>query len=254
MKGTVKLFINEKMYGFIAGDDHVQYFFHASELQNNQDASFVVAGARVEFEPLSTHKGMRATCCRVLDSEPPKAIMFPNDFFATHAQSIGGWDEVGCCDFLVRGSSRASPAAAKEDAIVKAKSLGANALLGLHFFETTGDEPGRGKRKHYYTIHNFWAAPVVLGRGGSKDDRETCNAEFNRRVVERKSQLRAKTIRSRVMHFSAWCLAGLITVSAFSLGPNGGIGGFLFVIWYGIYMIGLPKNHDEWLYRRKGKP
>ena len=56
MKGTIKWFDKVKNYGFIAGEDNIDYFVHGSELQDD-----VVQDDAVEFEPVQGEKGDKAT-------------------------------------------------------------------------------------------------------------------------------------------------------------------------------------------------
>ena len=49
MKGSVVRKINEKGYGFILGEDKVDYFFHVSDLKNTRWTE-IAEGDSVEFE------------------------------------------------------------------------------------------------------------------------------------------------------------------------------------------------------------
>lgn len=70
--GTVHRKLDQKGYGFILGDDHTDYFFHYSSLDN---ISFEVlcVGDRVSFLPTASAKGPRAeTVVRI--AEGPDAL------------------------------------------------------------------------------------------------------------------------------------------------------------------------------------
>jgi len=61
MKGKVKSFSPQHGYGFIIGDLNEIFFFHANEWESHFKAK---AGDHVEFEPVITDKGSRATKIR----------------------------------------------------------------------------------------------------------------------------------------------------------------------------------------------
>ena len=54
MKGRVKMFNEEKGYGFILGDDANDYFVHITEVKS---VEALTRGAIVEFDPAETDKG-----------------------------------------------------------------------------------------------------------------------------------------------------------------------------------------------------
>lgn len=56
-KGTVKWF--SKAYGFITGEDGVDYFAHYSDIQVNGYKT-LEAGQEVEFDVIETDKGVQA--------------------------------------------------------------------------------------------------------------------------------------------------------------------------------------------------
>lgn len=59
MKGTIKMVNVEKNFGFIVGEDKVEYFFHGSALKN-VTLSELERGREVEFEDAEGTKGPRA--------------------------------------------------------------------------------------------------------------------------------------------------------------------------------------------------
>lgn len=60
MKGTVKWFNAEKGYGFITGEDGVDYFAHYSQIQSEGYRS-LEQGKPVSFEVSNGPKGPNAT-------------------------------------------------------------------------------------------------------------------------------------------------------------------------------------------------
>ena len=59
MTGKIKMVNAEKGFGFIAGEDGVEYFFHRSALQNCQMED-LTKNRHVTFEPSEGTKGPRA--------------------------------------------------------------------------------------------------------------------------------------------------------------------------------------------------
>lgn len=59
MKGTIKKLVQEKGFGFIVGEDKIDYFLHRSALKNCAFEDLHV-GDEVEFEDAEGPKGPRA--------------------------------------------------------------------------------------------------------------------------------------------------------------------------------------------------
>ena len=60
MNGTIKTVKIDKGFGFVRGDDGVEYFFHRSAVPKDVDFDSLGAGERVMFEPDEGTKGPRA--------------------------------------------------------------------------------------------------------------------------------------------------------------------------------------------------
>lgn len=58
--GTVKRVISERGFGFIAGEDGKEYFFHRDGLTSSVDFDRLVGGERVTFDTEAGPKGDRA--------------------------------------------------------------------------------------------------------------------------------------------------------------------------------------------------
>lgn len=66
MTGKIKNVMEDKMYGFIIGDDDNEYFFHRSSLVNVPDWDECSKGRSVTFEPTDNNKGKRAENVMIL--------------------------------------------------------------------------------------------------------------------------------------------------------------------------------------------
>jgi len=62
MKGTVKWFDDSKGYGFVLAEDKNEYFVHWKSIVTLSDNArrFLVAEEEVEFELMTTDKGVQA--------------------------------------------------------------------------------------------------------------------------------------------------------------------------------------------------
>lgn len=58
--GTIKKLNFEKRYGFIRGEDGIEYFFHRSEVAPGISFESLEEGERMFFEPTESTKGPRA--------------------------------------------------------------------------------------------------------------------------------------------------------------------------------------------------
>ena len=60
MLGEVEKLVAERGFGFIAAQDGLKYFLHASQLVPGTAWEGIEVGQLVEFDALPTHKGLRA--------------------------------------------------------------------------------------------------------------------------------------------------------------------------------------------------
>ncbi|MEJ2612914.1 MAG: cold shock domain-containing protein [Candidatus Thiodiazotropha sp.] len=150
MKGTIKTYLPEKNYGFIKGDDGKAYFFHESEFRDKSHLSKLCEEAFVNFDQQATPKGYKAKNCSLINPSEVLTYITPDEFIAAKSSSVRGWDVIEYGNWIVHGSSSDSPDTAKRDVINRATSIGANALIKLEYYKTTGS---RGNYK--YSIHNF---------------------------------------------------------------------------------------------------
>ena len=63
--GTIKKLVSERGFGFIAGEDGKEYFFHRSAVDGLTSFDSLNGGERVTFEIEPSPKGPRANRIRV---------------------------------------------------------------------------------------------------------------------------------------------------------------------------------------------
>lgn len=67
-KGTVKWFNNQKGYGFIKGEDDIEYFVHYSGINSVEDFKSLEDGQVVVFDVIDTKKGRQAINVTVVET------------------------------------------------------------------------------------------------------------------------------------------------------------------------------------------
>ncbi|MBO1926637.1 cold shock domain-containing protein [Thiomicrorhabdus sp. 6S2-11] len=241
MKGYVSTFLPQKKYGFLKGEDDKDYFFHTNDFTRTTDLSKLAEESYVEFEPTANPKGYAAKKCKLINANGPCKYIVPDEFITSRSSTAGNWNIINQADWIVHGSSRDSPDHAKRDAIEGARMLGANSLLYLDYYKTTGSEAGTGNGTYYYTVHNFCGRPCVLGRkhaGGAYAKSEfTGLNEAAENLKNRYLNMNAKSKRNA---FLIWSVV-LVTIFVFQMSwPS-----FLAVI--AGFIWGRPSNHGAWL-------
>lgn len=164
MKGFIKTYLSEKEYGFIKGDDKKDYFFHNSSLKDKNRKDKLCEGLYLEFDQKATPKGYTAINISIVDENIRFKYEIPENIYTSKDSIINDWEFIERSNWVVTGYSRNSPDDAKYDMMQKAKKLGANALINMQYFKTTGSEAGTGMGIHYYTIHNFRGQMVNIAK------------------------------------------------------------------------------------------
>lgn len=80
MRGKIVSYVESKKFGFIDGDDNQSYFLHCSALIEQSQHAKLVVGAKVEFDPVPTPKGLAAKKVTILPTFIKKQLV---PFFTT---------------------------------------------------------------------------------------------------------------------------------------------------------------------------
>lgn len=248
MDGTVSSFLPAKGYGFVRGDDGRDYFLHQADLDQADDTP--IEGQRITFEETATPKGYRARRVKALDAVGPVLYLMPDTVVQTRESEIRGWETLQVSLWRVHGSSRESPDDAKALMLERVASLGATGAVLVRYYKTTGSEAGTGRGTHHYTIHNFSAHPVIVGRASTQGTRTKDQLpRLDLLVTEVKAGLVARTRAARNAGFSvAAVIMGLAAVPAMAFRDGGalialGAGAVVAMIGFSV----MSKDHDGWL-------
>lgn len=245
MKGTIKTYLPEKKYGFIKGDDGKDYFFHQNEFRDKSHMGKLCEEAFVNFEQQATPKGYKAINFSLINPSDVITFVTPDEFIASRSNDIRGWDVIEHGNWIVHGASRDSPDSAKKDVIDSATRIGANALINLEYYKTTGSEAGTGKGTYHYTIHNFRGRAVTLAKRNSKGNyRVEELSGLNQRAEALKKKLVEQTKASQRKRNIVWLIMAVL--SFFSLGTEPG---FIIVLLIVGFILGRSTDYDYWLER-----
>lgn len=244
MNGTIRTYLPEKKYGFIRGDDGKDYFFHAAEFRDKRQQAKILDEALVSFDQHATPKGYQALNCSLLNPANFLTYTVPDEFLTSKTNHVQGWEVLELGAWLVHGSSRESPDAARQITIERARRIGANALIELAYHKTTGSEPGSGRGIHHFTIHNFRGRLVMLGKRNSRGKYKANDLSgLNDSAAAWKKQLDEHANRRKRKRNLSWTLG--IIISFFVLGLQLTLMViFVFII---SAVFEAPANHDSWL-------
>lgn len=243
MRGSIRSFLPDKGYGFIRGDDGRDYFFHASAFAGVDGGAGIIDAALVEFDERATPKGYRAVCCRLVGPSASDAYDTPPEFLTSKTSQVRGWEVMDRAAWVVHGGSRNSPDAARREAEAAARWLGANALLELEYYKSTGSEAGTGRGTHHFTVHHFRGRPVVLAKRHAAGSKRAADLTgLDGRAAALKARLEQKTQDSLTKAIVAWVVAAIVALVAVATHI-----GLLVVSALLVIVFGRPTNHDRWL-------
>ncbi|HJE02781.1 MAG TPA: cold shock domain-containing protein [Aliarcobacter thereius] len=250
MRGNIKTYLQEKKYGFIKGDDNKDYFFHISSLKDKNKEDSLCEGLYLEFEQKATPKGYNAINITIIDDNIDFKYEVPDNIISSKSSKIKDWQIIEYSDWIVIGSSRNSPDSARSDMLSKAKEVGANSLVNVEYFKTTGSEAGTGHGTHYYTVHNFRGQMTSIAKKstyGKFDLKDFKN--INKEASKLKTELEEQTKSSQSFKAYYWLAVLLILIAVWSTSGKDIIGAIIlsvFLLFIGLFFI-KSKNYDDWL-------
>jgi cold shock CspA family protein len=250
MQGLIKTFVPDKRYGFIRGDDGKDYYFHADSFRDSGQKTGICDDAFVEFEPTATPKGYRAQKCLLLNPADVATYAVPDEFLTSRSAAIRGWEVIEWGEWIVHGSSSDSPDEARRKLVGRARSLGANSLIGVEYYKTTDWEPGTGQGIHRFTVHNFRARIMTVARRSATGDyRQEDLFGLNVRAADEKRRF-AGLIRRRNVAWTVILVLSLLVL--YACRDTEGLG-------FAILMVGvvvlyraagdIAKDYGHWLDR-----
>ena len=245
MTGTIKTYLTDKNYGFIKGDDKKDYFFHKSSIDNH-DLEKICDGALVTFDQKATPKGYNAIKISINSASNIK-YKTPDEIYTSKNKNIKGWDNICMSNWIIHGSSRNSPDEAKIDMIDGASLVGANTILNMEYYKTTGSEAGTGNGTYHYTIHNFRGNPANIGKK-SLDGQYSKNdlLGINEHAKNLKKQLIIKTNEAKNKRLIFWIVILFITGLSWIVKKDIAIfisGGLIFLG----FILSHATDYDSWL-------
>lgn len=157
--GHIKNYLLEKKYGFIAGADGKNYFFHLIDVLNVQNGGEIIDGLEVQFEPGLSEKGYRASRIYILDLNKIVSYITPGEIITSKSNEIRGWEILRTCDWLVVAEDKGDPDVVREKIKHLCSSLGGNGVVNLTYEKKKGSEGN-----YEFTVHAFSGRPVYLAK------------------------------------------------------------------------------------------
>lgn len=213
--GFVISFMKDKKYGFIKDNESDKsVFFHTNDLINKDDIDRLDEDVLLRYEIKPTEKGYAAYNISVEDEENMKYI-FPEDVVTTKEYSFKDLKIIQVENWVINAHGKGNPDDVLEDLKEKAYSLGANGIIGLTYQQTTGSESSdSGHGTHYYTVHNFYGVPVVVGKpsiNGEKINEDFSLDENIQEIWERNKKKNKMALFYKVM----WWVVFIIPAAAY---------------------------------------
>jgi cold shock CspA family protein/uncharacterized protein YbjQ (UPF0145 family) len=165
MKGKVTIYLKEKSFGFIKGEDGNDYFFHKNSFNPKLEDKDIFSGLPVSFDPNLNKKGFNAKGCKVIGDfkSNKEKYKFPSEVLHSKSDRIKGYQVLSMPDYEISVTRRSNDEAFNE--IKKlCQKLGGNAILSLKHERETRSKPGKGNGTYYYNVNVLTAVPALVGR------------------------------------------------------------------------------------------
>jgi len=177
----------------------------------------------------------------------------PKDVFWSKGNDVKGWEVLERSNWTIYASGRGDPANVREELKSNARIVGANAVVNIDYFTTTGSESGTGRGTHYYTIHNYCGQPVNIGK---KSDRGIPRSRAITNINNTAENLKIDFNKQRSMYrkigtFLGILLAGLIAYTYYLMPGDGHFFWYLGEFFAGSVIYGIwSSDPGEWLQPR----
>ncbi|MEY2116976.1 cold-shock protein [Rhodanobacter sp. FW106-PBR-R2A-1-13] len=198
MQGQIRTYLPDQGYGFIHGDDGRDYYFRREAFAAPPPPTRLAEAVLVAFEPRATPRGYRAERLVLVDAAQVTTFLVPDDVVTSGDGRVKGWEVLERGDWIVHGTSKDSPETARRLQRQHARQLGANALLDVAYYKTTGRRGTPSGGIYRFTIHHVQGRAAVVGR---RDRRGAENEADLRGLDERarrtKQWLKEETRKAR---------------------------------------------------------
>lgn len=173
MNGSIKNFLPQKQFGFIAGEDGKDYFFHQNSLTSLKQLPEIFDGVTVEFNPGVTPKGYKATQVTIKPQSAIARYIVPDKIFISKQDSVEGWETLEESSWIITASGRGNPDDVKSELKGYARKIGANGITYLNYYKDTGSSGN-----YRFTIHRFTGRAVALGKRSVSGEYESCDLKI----------------------------------------------------------------------------
>jgi cold shock CspA family protein len=203
IQGEIESFLPQRNYGFIIGNDGVQYFFHKNDFVKAPGS--IVAGHPVSFVPGLGRRGFRAGSIDLVHiNDSDLLYIVPDSFLQFKDRDTKKWEILNSADGYIAVKDDDLDTA-RNNLCELAKSLHANALINVTYKRSTGCD-----YNYRYSVHNFSGIPVQLARRSSrgtvkKNDFKDINAAYQEWVKQEKER---KNNEADGFEIFVYCLAG----------------------------------------------
>lgn len=254
LTGTVTSWAAGKGFGFLRGEDGLDYFAHRSALPGGVVA--LDPGAFVEFEPTASPKGNKALEVRVLGDSIDRYEVPSEPVVLSRTNTVGRWQVLEASSWSVSGSGRQSLDQARLDLMTNARRVKANAVINTRHHTSVGFEPGFGKGIHLFTIHHITGQAAVVGLPSLRGKRSKKDlVGIDERAPHLKQSLRKDTLASALFALAIWVACPVLlflaapTPARFPILPFAlAVGGVGIGFWLAKFAY---TNHDAWLSRMR---
>lgn len=258
MQGNIKYIDTKNKYGRIITDSKEEFKFDFTDF-NVMDINSLNSGDLIEFE----QRNKRAKNCKIIKHKNNKneykisnnreeRYTEPNDVYWSQDSQVNGWETLEVSDWKITASGRGNPNQVKETLKSNAKFLGANAIVNIGYYTSTGSESGTGNGTHYYTIHNYHGIPVNIGKKNSYGQlKENICKDINGTAVDYKKECDENYSKSWMIAIFLTIILAIFSLINYNTNIENriiwGIGEVIVLF----FILRFPTDHGWWLEKYK---